>query len=83
MGSYLATNGFVIKRSRVDCLFLSEHLLNDINECKINPGLYSDHSILSLELNANKINRGRGLWKCSLKLLKEMDYVTLVKDTVE
>ncbi len=64
-------------------LFISEHLLNDISECKINPGLHSDHSILSLELNANNINRGKGLWKCNLKLLKDMNYVKLVKNTVE
>ncbi len=29
-----------------DYLFISDHLLNDINECKISPGLHSDHSIL-------------------------------------
>ncbi len=69
--------------SRVDYLFISEHLLNEVNECKINPGLHSDHSILSLELNTNKINRGKGLWKFNLKLLKDMDYVKLVKNTVE
>ncbi len=71
------------KSSRLDYLFISEHLLNDINECKINPGLSSDHSILSLELNPYKINRGKGLLKFNLKLLKDMDYVKLVKNTVE
>ncbi len=71
------------KSSRFDYLFISEHLLNDINKCKINPGLHSDHNILSLELNANKINRGNVLWKFNIKLLKDMDYVKLVKNTVE
>ncbi len=71
------------KSSRLDYLFISEHLLNDINECKINPGLHSYHSILSLELNANKINRGKGLWEFNLKLLKDMDHVKIVKNTVE
>ncbi len=33
----------------IDFLFISEHLLNTINQCKFNPGLHSDHSILSLE----------------------------------
>ncbi len=68
--------------SRLDYLFISEHLLNDINECKINPGLHLDHSILSLELNAPKIDKGKGMWKFNLKLQKDMDYVKLVKDTV-
>ncbi len=49
----------------------------------MNPVQHSDHSILSLELNANKINRGKSLWKFNLKLLKDMDYVKLVKNTVE
>ncbi len=71
------------KSSCFDYLFISEHLLNDINECKINPGQNSDHSILSLELNANKINRGKCLCKFNLKLLKAIDYVKLVKNTVK
>ncbi len=71
------------KSSHINYLFISEHLLNDINECKINPGLHSDHSILSLELNANKTNRGKGLWKFNLKLLKDMVHVKLVKDIVK
>ncbi len=68
------------KSSHLDYLFISEYLLNDINECKINPGLHSNYSILSIELN--NINRGKGLWKFNLKLLKDMDYVKLVKHTV-
>ncbi len=71
------------KSSCLDYLFIFEHLLNDINKCKSNTGLPSDHSILSLELNDNKINRGKGLCKFNLKLLKDMDYVILVKNTVE
>ncbi len=32
--------------SRLDYLFISEHLLNVISVVDINPGLFSDHSIL-------------------------------------
>ncbi len=48
------------KSSRLDYIFISEHLLNDIDNCLIQSALYSDHSIVNLELNSDKLNRGRG-----------------------
>ncbi len=46
------------KSARLDFLFISENLLNDINKILIKTGLHSDHSIVNLELNSNKLNRG-------------------------
>ncbi len=51
------------KSLRLDYIFISEHLLNDINNCLIQSGLHSDHSIVNLELNIDKLNRGRVFWK--------------------
>ncbi len=63
--------------------FISEHLLNEINYCKINVGLHSDHSIICLELNTNKLNHGKGLWKFNTTLLKNTEYVNTVKQIIK
>ena len=34
------------KRSRLDYIFTSEHLLNCVDECNILPGIHTDHSLL-------------------------------------
>ncbi len=46
-------------RGKSSRLFFSDHLLNDINKCIIHSGLHSDYSIIKLELNRDKLNRGR------------------------
>ena len=71
------------KSSRLDYIFISEHLLNDINKCSIQTGLHSDHSIVNLELNCDKLNRGRGFWKFNNNLLHDIDYVNLIKKTIK
>ncbi len=71
------------KSSRLDYFFIREHLLNEINYCKINVGLHSDHSIICLELNTNKLNRGKGLWKFNTTLLKNTEYVNTVKQLIK
>ncbi len=62
------------KSSRFDYFFISEHLLNEINYCKIIVGLHSDHSIICLELNTNKFNT---------TLLKNTEYVNTVKQLIK
>ncbi len=70
------------KSSRLDYFFISEHLLNEINKCSISTGLHSDHSIVNLELNRDKFNRGKGFWKFNSNLLYHIEYVKLIKTTV-
>ncbi len=70
------------KSSRLDYFFISEHLLNEINKCSISTGLHSDHSIVNLELNRNKLNRVKGFWKFNSNLLYDIKYVKLIKTTV-
>ncbi len=70
------------KSSRLDYIFISEHLLNDINKCLIQSGLHSDHSIVNLELNSDKLNRGSFLGKFNNTLLHDTEYVNLTKKTI-
>ncbi len=67
---------------RLDYLFISEKLLNDIHQISIKTELHSDHSIVTLERNSNKLNRGRVFWKFNNNLLHDIGYVNLIKKTI-
>ena len=72
-----------IKQSRLDFFLISEELLNFVENSDISSGYRSDHSIVSVCLNINEIERGRGYWKFNNSLLKDIEYVNLVKSTIE
>ena len=71
------------KASPLDYILLSEHFLNNINTCSINPGLHSDHSIISVEIGENLTARGKGFWKVNSSLLHEKDYVYDIKKVIK
>ena len=49
------------KRSRLDYIFCAEHLLNNISDVTILPGIQSDHSLLYFNINSNTTQqRGKG-----------------------
>ena len=49
--------------SRLDYFLVSNSFINQISKCRIQPGFMSDRSVISLELNLNKIERGKGYFK--------------------
>ena len=62
-------------------------LINDdyfpyASEVKIIPDYRSDHSGIVFELALNTNERGRGYWKFNNSLLKDQQYVRLVKNTI-
>ena len=71
------------KASRLDYIFISDNLINNVHKCDIAPGVHSDHSLLSLSIgNDNDLTRGRGLWKFNCTLLKDATYVSSVKSII-
>ena len=71
-------------QSRLDFWLISTHLLYDVDNCKIYPGLKSDHSVVSLIMNiAGSTERGRGFFKFNNSLLQDKSYVDLIKDTIQ
>ena len=70
------------KFGRLDMLFISEHLLPLTVSCEIRPGYRSDHSIVTLHLNAIQKKKGPGLWKFNESLLYDENYVVLIKELV-
>ena len=70
-------------QTRLDFWLISTHMLYDVDECTIAPGLKSDHSIVNLTFNVNEIQpRGRGFFKFNSMLLKDKEYVCLIKETI-
>ncbi len=67
------------KSSRLDYWLISEHLLNEIQLYKTLPGLYSDHSILKIEIGISESTRGKGFWKFNNLLLHDDNYVKELK----
>ena len=70
------------KSSRLDYWFLSNQLLNSLQDYKILPGLHSDHSILKIQIGNTSIPRGKGFWKFNSKLLNDTYYVKNIKEII-
>ena len=76
------------KRSRLDFIFISEHLLNYVEDSGILLAIQSDHSRITLSLKTgNEATKGRGFWKFNSSLLHNQIYVrdlkTVISQTAE
>ncbi len=63
-------------------MLLSLGLTGLVNNSVIKPGLYTDHSQISLTLSMQNTTRGPGLWKFNSSLLHDTNYVNLVKEVI-
>jgi hypothetical protein len=67
-------------RSRLDYIFVSEHMMNSISESEILPGIHSDHCLLKTSFaSGENPPRGKGLWKFNASMLHDPDYITEIK----
>ena len=69
--------------SRLDYFLVSNSFLNQISKCRIQPGFMSDHSIISLELNLNKIERGKGYFKVNNSLVLQPEYQDKIRNAIK
>ena len=67
------------KMSRLDFFLVSNSLFPFISGATIEPGILSDHSFTTLTVDFRHFNRGRGFWKFNNSLLKDPEYVALMK----
>ena len=72
----------VRKQARLDFFLINDDCFPYASEAKIIPGYRSDHSGIVFELALNTNERGRGYWKFNNSLLKDQQYVSLVKNTI-
>ena len=71
------------KQSRLDFFLVSESLVSSISDSNIEPGYRTDHSIISIDVNTKLQKRGKGLWKFNTSLLRNLQYVQLVQNTIK
>ena len=67
---------------RLDFFLASYGLFDRIKSSDIAPGYNSDHSAVIINLELNKIVRGKGYWKLNCSHLQNQDYVDLIKQTI-
>jgi exonuclease III len=73
-----------ILQSRIDYIFAPLNFMYHILDSKINPSVYSDHSIVQLTLSTwEQKNPGRGYWKLNTLLLKDIEYVTAINALID
>jgi exonuclease III len=77
---FFTWNRGINQKSRLDYLFMSDHILNIVSKCEILPGIQSDHSLLKIAID-NSISHkgGKGFWKFNSSLLHDTDYVLNIK----
>ena len=68
--------------SRLDYFLISDSFVNQVNNCKINPGFMSDHSIISMVLTLNNIERGKGYFKINNSLILQMEYQNKIRKSI-
>ena len=67
---------------RLDFFLISSDLIYYINLADIVPGYKSDHSLILLKIALHHNPRGKGFWKLNTSLLKEEEYLNLIKTTI-
>ena len=72
-----------IKQARLDYFLVSENMSQYVVDAEIIPGYRTDHSGITLKLKLLESERGKGYWKFNNTLLKDNEYVTLIKNTIE
>ena len=68
--------------SRLDYFLVSDCFSNQVSNCKIKPGFMSDHSIISICLNLNTIERGKGYFKINNSLILQPEYQEMIRTVI-
>ena len=67
-------------QSRLDFFLIVKSISYQVKSTDIKPGYESDHSIITLKIELlNTIARGPGFWKFNNKLLRDREYIKMVK----
>ena len=67
---------------RLDYFLVSQSLFDKVKSSSIVPGYNSDHSAVLLNIELNRIIRGKGYWKMNCSYLNNPDYIELIKKTI-
>ena len=68
--------------SRLDFFLISDNIVNYTNSCKIKAGYKSDHSLVNINLDLLKIQKGPGYFKLNNSVLLDTVYQNKIKDSI-
>ena len=68
-----------IKQARLDYFIVSQTLLDIVTKVDIKTGYRTDHSLITLSICFTNFTRGPGVWRFNTSLLKDKEYLSLVK----
>ena len=71
------------KFSRLDFFLISNSLFPFVKNATIEAGVFSDHALISIEIDFRNFKRGRGYWKFNNSPLKDPEYVSVVKKSIK
>ena len=71
-----------LKQARLDFFLVSSSMNEQVVGCDIKPGYRTDHSMLELDMIVVDQTKGHGLYKFNISLLKDREYVKIVKRTI-
>ena len=72
-----------LKQARLDFFLVSENMEQTIINTKIEPSYRSDHSVISIQIEFTKIEKGRGFWKFNNSLLQDPQFVKEIKKIIQ
>ena len=71
------------KQGRLDYFLISSDLLGEIKSATIRPGYRTDHSLVTITIKKKEFKRDRTFWKFNNSLLKDSEYVRIIKELIE
>ena len=71
------------KMARLDYFLIFSSLLPYVQDSGMFSGSFSDHSGIFLDIDFARFQRGRGFWKFNSSLLKDREYVDIIKGVIK
>ena len=73
------------KKSRIDLAFANQNLVSGVTEMRHiwNQSSLSDHAMISISVDFETIERGKGIFKCSLELHLDVNYQNIIHRTIK
>ena len=68
--------------SRIDLLLVSQGFASNVSECRIEPFVLSDHSMVYVDVTIEKNKRGPGVWKFNNSLLSNEEFCNKLKEVI-
>ena len=69
--------------SRLDYFLITNNLVNFVNKSEIKSGYNTDHSIITLNIDFVKIDKGPGVFKINNSILLQNEYQNMIKNSIK